>query len=381
MKNKNLFISIFVFIIIGTIVVFTLNKTLDKKQTRLDEVKLKEIVKQKNAMFAIMLEQSNGTYTESQSNTWPASGYIYNSTKSGCVDKDGNKVEGALDFNNNTKIATISGNSSLHCYLYFDILAIMELYVNQGSQDIDIGDEVSIQKSNSFDEHFYVVSSNSSETVLLAKYNLLVGNVYDRDGSTFTYNKTLSSSDSGYGLQSSLAKYDSNQSIGAVPFSGVNYWDNIDCEWVGISYNCNDTSSILKSEYATNGASYSGNPYPYVYNSSMSNSAPLLDYTNGYGLAQNNGYTTAYYVEQYIKSLSVNGTGRLLTYEEAQSLSLTNSSIVYNGTHYWLGSVKSRAQSWYVSASEKIASSNHGYSLNVNLRPVIVVSTDDIILN
>ena len=230
-------------------------------------------------------------------------------------------------------------------------------------------------------EDFYVVSTNATETVLLAKYNLYVGDILDYNGSANTLNKTLTSSDTGYGLQNSTAKgYISGsnvQYIGVVPFSGTNYWDDSVCQYTGTSLGCIGTSG-LKSEYAAGGASYSGNPYPNVYRSNMSSIAPSLNYGNGYGLAQNNGYTIAYYVEEYVNRLGINGTGRLLTYEEEQSLASSNNGIVFNGTNYWLGSASHYSGVWLVSSDGRVGYGIFVHGSAVGVRPVIVVSTSDI---
>ncbi len=195
---------------------------------------------------------------------------------------------------------------------------------NEGT--ITQGDEVAIGS-----EHFYVVSSNSSKTTLLAKYNLLVGDIFNLDESNwiYTYVRTLNNSDSGYGLQNELAKgyiKNSGTVTGIVPFSGTNYWDDSVCVWPASGYNCTGTEN-LSSGYS---GSYNGNPYPNVYRSDLSNTAPEMIYGNagskqGWGKAQNNGYTISYFVEPYVKKIkelgaSNNTTGRLLTYEELISI-------------------------------------------------------------
>ena len=58
--------------------------------------------------------------------------------------------------------------------------------------------------------------------------------------------------------------------------------------------------------------------------------------------AQDNGYTIAYYVEEYVNRLKDIGapsniTGRLLTYDEAETLS----SAIRGDGSYWLGSAYS----------------------------------------
>ena len=226
--------------------------------------------------------------------------------------------------------------------------------------------------------------------MLLAKYNLLVGDVYDVDSEyNYTLNKTMNSNNTvGYGLQSSSAKGyvdGDTQYIGIVPFSGTNYWDNSTCQYAGTSWNCTGTSG-LKSEYATGGASYGGNPYPNVYNGNLSNVAPSIDYTEGYGLAQNNGYTIAYYIEEYINTLGINGTGRLLTVEEANTLGCSSNSYtcssatswLNNGSTFWLGSADNGYRVWDVHSGGDLDSYYFSDDGGVGVRPVIVVNTSDI---
>ncbi len=257
-------------------------------------------------------------------------------------------------------------------------------YVNRKNEGIiTVGDEVAIDT-----EHFYVISSNSTETVLLAKYNLLVGDVYEQVSGSWTKTQTLSSSDSGYGLQSETAKgrndsgTDTTSRIGTVAFSGKGYWDNANCVWSGsgASNTCPGTAG-LKSEYAnsSNAEGKTGNystPYPYVYNSSMSSTAPSYGiYSNPWQAAQDNGYTISYYVEGYINTLKSLGapnniTGRLLTEEEANALSST-----IRGTwSYWLGSAIHQFGVRYVRSGSVYGTTfwdHHG----VGVRPVIIVST------
>lgn len=75
----------------------------------------------KNDMFAIMIEQSDGTYIESNLKKWP-SDMKYNNELSGCIDNYGNIIENALsyDINSNTFILYTATTSS--CYLYFDLV-------------------------------------------------------------------------------------------------------------------------------------------------------------------------------------------------------------------------------------------------------------------
>ena len=72
-------------------------------------------------MFAILLEQSDGSYIESQSSSWPISGYFYNASKSGCLDSNGNQLNGVLSYNTATNVATVNTDQTTYCYLYFSL--------------------------------------------------------------------------------------------------------------------------------------------------------------------------------------------------------------------------------------------------------------------
>ena len=331
----------------------------------------------------------------SSSNKLPLTG---NSSLEYCVSIDGNgkitelkatngnykyESSGTVEEVHSTEVSTAESNYELSC-AGGNTSSIT--YVNrQNEGSITVGDEVAIDT-----EHFYVISSDETNTVLLSKYNLLVGDVYNSSdgGSTWTFTKTLTTSDVGYGLQSETAKGYYNGATdytGVVAFSGKGYWDNANCVWSGSggSNTCPGTSG-LKSEYANsaNAAGKTGTystPYPYVYNSSMSSVAPEYGiYSNPYRAATDNGYTIAYYVEGYVNRLKSLGapnniTGRLLTNEEANSLSST----IKGNWSYWLGSAVSQGNVRYVYGGSM--RSNYFWNDTYNgVRPVIVVSTSEI---
>ena len=326
----------------------------------------------------------------SSSNKLPLTG---NSSLEYCVSIDGNgkitelkatngnykyESSGTVEEVHSTEVSTAESNYELSCA---GGNTSSLTYVNrQNEGSITVGDEVAIDT-----EHFYVISSDSTNTVLLSKYNLLVGDVYNKNGSSWTKTKTLTTSDTGYGLQSETAKgYYSGCTdyTGVVAFSGKGYWDNAEYKCNGTSCSATGTAG-LKSEYANaaNAAGKTGTystPYPYVYNSSMSSVAPAYTYGNPYGYAQDNGYTIAYYVEGYVNRLKSLGapnniTGRLLTYEEANSLSST----IKGNWSYWLGSALHQSSVRRVIGGS--VSSHYFWIDNVSgVRPVIVVSTSEI---
>jgi hypothetical protein len=263
-------------------------------------------------------------------------------------------------------------------------------YVNrQNVGEITLGDEVSIGS-----EHFYVINPNDGEgnTVLLSKYNLLVGDIYEKENDLWVKTKSMNSNNTlGYGLQSESAKgfyNDATSYIGVVPFSGKGYWDNANCVSDGLgSTNCIFTSG-LKSEYenASNVAGKTGyysTVFPYVYKSSMSGVAPMFDtFTNSKGTwsyALDNGYTIAYYIEEYIRLLKSIGApdtivGRLMYGEETLSLA----SNIKGNWSYWLGSGFSSQFTLRVGSNGSIVNGTFCDASTNGVRPVIVVNTSDL---
>lgn len=229
------------------------------------------------------------------------------------------------------------------------------LTTDQGSSGLDIGDIITISKG-AISEQFYVIGSNSNETKLFAKYNLYVGNVYSDQGTTLL--KRLTFSDTGYGLQNSNATgitYNATEgaSIGTVLFSKKNYWYNA-------------TNNKIDTKYGT---SYNASN---IYEKGYSN-------TNNW---ENDSYSIAYYVEQYLNRLGINGTGRLLIRSEGESLNSINNNIINNGTSYWLGTAKSKNAIYcIVNGLDGINFAGIIAEGAFGVRPVIIIPTSDIIIN
>ena len=108
----------------------------------------------------------NGKITELQ-----ATNGEYQYSKSGIIEEViKNDIKVVSELSEEDKLV-IDGNGSSSSITYVN-------RQNEGS--ITVGDEVAIDT-----EHFYVISSDSTNTVLLAKYNLLVGDVYNKNGSNW----------------------------------------------------------------------------------------------------------------------------------------------------------------------------------------------------
>ena len=126
-------------------------------------------------------------------------------------------------------------------------------------------------------------------------------------------------------------------------------------------------NNSLYSDYSKNingkTASYSGNPYPYIYNS--------------------NSRTHAY-VEGYVSDLKTiyetpsSITGRLLTNEEASDTTIFADNIARNnGKSYWLGSAESSYNVRVVFFNGVIIFESSG-GANGGVRSVIIVPTADL---
>ena len=210
---------------------------------------------------------------------------------------------------------------------------------------VEIGDVVKITG-----EEFYVVKNDGNNLVLLARYNLKVGNIMNGDG---TYQKSYSPSDEGYGLQCSQCKgiYYGQTRYGTVQFVSSYYWSGK--VGPGLTYE----------------GSYSHPDYPYVYDSN--------------NLLYN-------YVENYKKEIQKRGVlvkeARIISYQELVSLGCVaypswncNSAPawVYE-TSYWVGSIYRETTGLLVYNNGQFNLANitpsdspNGKSLGV--RPVIVI--------
>ena len=202
----------------------------------------------------------------------------------------------------------------------------------------------------------------ADKSILLAKYNLYVGHTGSNDGGV------ISSSAFGYGLQNSSTggtlSYNVDKKVNIVPMSKI----------AGAGAPGDDDPGGLEYSYTIGSVAFSNSVYwssytdaqkKNIYNESLSSTS---DWTNS-------GYSIAYYVEEYVNTLGIDGIGRLLTYTEAYAMTQTQMT---NGASYWLGSAYSSNRVWYVFSTGGIAYIGNGEDNERGVRPVIVVDTADI---
>ncbi len=116
-KKKVVLCSIISIILIGGIIlVYNLGKS---DSPTLAESKPERPIN--NSFLTLMLEQSDGTYQESTTNTWPSGNYAFNESLSRCENG------GELRWDREQGIVELLSNKSDGCYVYFDLYNVVEI--------------------------------------------------------------------------------------------------------------------------------------------------------------------------------------------------------------------------------------------------------------
>jgi len=161
MKNKKLIFIITLFLLLIEVnSLYFMYKAYISKKINFNEINFSDNSK---SIFAILIEQTDGTYIESNNKIWPRIGYNYNREKSGCVDENGNILNGILDFRHGVNIATVETKNTSYCYLYFDKLTD-DITVNIDSIDGKIHNVGNYNRS---------IYCDNSDTILNEQYNRL----------------------------------------------------------------------------------------------------------------------------------------------------------------------------------------------------------------
>ena len=211
---------------------------------------------------------------------------------------------------------------------------------------LQVGDEICINGATQ--ECFNFIRYDGDNVVMLSKWNLKVGDIYNSSG---IKTREYTSSDSGYGLQSSEMR-GTYPRYGIVAFSNTNYW-----------YDGSNLKTKYGSDWDTN------NIYDTDYND-----------------ATGNNYSLAYYVEGYKTKLTSYGAtikdARLLTYSEATDSSIGCSQSSWScpttgfitNTSFWLGSVSRGINNVWDVESDGSFGAYHFTHNFLGVRPVVVIS-------
>ena len=220
---------------------------------------------------------------------------------------------------------------------------LVQLPSGKTKDNLVLGDEITVGT-----EQFNFVRYDGNNIVMLAKWNLNVGN-NPKTAETFKQDSDVKGHISG------------GTTYGTASFSATNYWYD---------------GSALKAEY---GSSYPADVYDNTYKT-----AP--DFTgSGYSTP---GYSVAYYVEKYKKILEDMGLmvseARLLTYSEAtdSSIGCSNYSCPTTGfitnTSFWLGSAYDSDNLWIVDSGGYFYDYDFSIDNYCGVRPVIVISKSEV---
>ncbi len=206
------------------------------------------------------------------------------------------------------------------------------------SKTYEVGEEISLGE-----EHFYVISDNGDTVTALAKYNLLVGNMY-----TSEFNGLIEETTEGYGIQNENATGAINYPyyVGTVAFSTTKYW-------------------------------------------SYSSSRPDLDYGKSYPAEVYDSNSNLYqYVQNYQKYLLNNGymstNARLLTMNEAIILGCSSNCSAapewLTSTWFWLSTAQEDSKIYFITKLKSFGSVNYYYheSRYFGIRPVITISKSEL---
>ena len=121
MKKKLFFIFSLVIVLCVEILIGKLNITNDVYE----ESTIKNFKKNEN-MFSMMLETEaeSGNYEMNTRDSWPTSGYKFNSILSKCENG------GEISWDDENKRVLMSGNVSDKCYVYFDLIVKTQININ-----------------------------------------------------------------------------------------------------------------------------------------------------------------------------------------------------------------------------------------------------------
>ena len=108
--------------IVVIVLIITLSVTLFKNDDNVvlsDNANDNKLIN--NSFLTLMLEQSDGTYQESTTNTWPSGNYAFNETLSRCENG------GELRWDRENGIVELLSNKSDACYVYFDLYNVVTI--------------------------------------------------------------------------------------------------------------------------------------------------------------------------------------------------------------------------------------------------------------
>ncbi len=280
-------IILIILIIVLLLSLSLINKTFKKKDNILEDVKLQENTI-KNDGFALMLQKEDGTYQESTSSIFPTD-MKFNSELSGCIDLNGNKIDNALSYDNNSKLVTVQTNKTSYCYVYFDIDNSLNSKILNSSDLWDMTETIGIEVMDVQEYRYVGIEPNNYICFGTSNKETCIG-----DTDKYMYRIIGIFEDEAENKHAKLIKKEALNTAYA--------WNSTNTD---INWNESDLFKGLNGSYFLTSSEYS-----YMQNSDWTNKISTWDYTMTNTKAEESGglsYDTTSVQKIYLHELNRNG--------------------------------------------------------------------------
>ena len=252
-KRTIIALTLIMILIIGISLVLINNNT-NKNDLVSNSPNKKQIT---NSFLTLMLEQSDGTYAESTTNTWPSGNYAFNSELSRCENG------GELRWDREQGIVELLSNKSDACYVYFDLYNVVSI--------------TNVEATKTYNSITVTVTTSGGENPVDKYYFSIDGGNSYQESSTPSYTFSNLTMNHEYTIQvyaKDTLGYESNEET--IEVTTDNYVNpvvnsvtatNVTNDSITVSVNANGgTNNIQNYYYSINNGSYtSSNTNTYTF--------------------------------------------------------------------------------------------------------------------
>ena len=262
MKNKILVLGVVLLTLSIVISIsFIINRNGSSNELVLNEDK--NLIN--NSFLTLMLEQEDGTYQESTSNTWPSGNYAFNNELSRCENG------GELEWDREQGIVKLLSNKSDGCYVYFDLYNVVQI--------------TNVNSATTYNSITITLTTSGGENPVATYYFSIDGGNSYQESTTPSYTFSNLTMNHEYTIQvyaKDTLGYESNEEV--IEVTTDNYINPV----------VNSVTTTNVSVSATNGTN---NIQTYYY--SINNGSYVSSSSNTYtfsGLSQGTTYNIRVYV-------------------------------------------------------------------------------------
>ena len=199
-----------------------------------------------NSFLTLMLEQSDGTYQESATNTWPSGNYAFNESLSRCENG------GELRWNREQGIVELLSNKSDACYVYFDlynVVTITNVSATKTTNSVTLTVTVDAGANPVATYYFSMDGGNSYQTSNTSSYTF--SNL--TDNTTYTF-QVYAVDTAGYESNEETIEVTTDSYVNPVVNSVTT--TSVDNDSITVSVNASGgTNNISRYYYSSNGGS------------------------------------------------------------------------------------------------------------------------------